>query len=162
MATHSNILAWRIPWMEEPSSPWPTPIFLPGESHGRRSRVVHGVAKSRTRLSDFTHSLTHSLSPVQLALWCSDGHLHAFYQLAKWWASSSLDRVTCLKCSCLLLKKCLRQFHRIGWNRLLMNWSKGCEHACVSLHWVLREKAICRAFFTGTGSTCLGWEIAAI
>ena len=34
MATHSSILAWKIPWMEEP---------------GR-----HGVTKSRTRLSDFT------------------------------------------------------------------------------------------------------------
>ena len=35
MATHSGILAWRIPWTEEPG-------------------IVHGVAKSRTRLSDFT------------------------------------------------------------------------------------------------------------
>ena len=34
MATHSHILAWKIPWTEEP-----------GE--------VHGVAKSWTRLSDF-------------------------------------------------------------------------------------------------------------
>ena len=25
--------------------------------------TVHGIAKSRTRLSDFTHSLTHSESP---------------------------------------------------------------------------------------------------
>ena len=32
MATHSSILAWRIPWTEEPT--------------------VHGVSKSRTRLSD--------------------------------------------------------------------------------------------------------------
>ena len=38
MATHSSILAWRIPWTEEP-----------GGLH-----TVHGVAKSRTRLSDFT------------------------------------------------------------------------------------------------------------
>ena len=30
MATHSNILAWRIPWMEEPG----------------RLYIVHGVAKS--------------------------------------------------------------------------------------------------------------------
>ena len=37
MATHSSILAWEVPWMEEP---------------GRAT--VHGVAKSRTRLSDFT------------------------------------------------------------------------------------------------------------
>ena len=36
MAPHSSTLAWKIPWMEEP---------------GRL--VVHGVAKSRTRLSDF-------------------------------------------------------------------------------------------------------------
>ena len=40
MATHSSILVWRIPWMEEP---------------GRLQSM--GVAKSRTRLSDFTHSL---------------------------------------------------------------------------------------------------------
>ena len=32
----------------------PTPVFLPGESHGQRSlrATVHGVTKSRTRLSD--------------------------------------------------------------------------------------------------------------
>ena len=36
MATHSNILAWRTPWTEEP-----------GGLH-----TVHGVAKSHTRLSD--------------------------------------------------------------------------------------------------------------
>ena len=34
----------------------PTPVLLPGKSHGQRSLVaaVHAVAKSRTRLSDFT------------------------------------------------------------------------------------------------------------
>ena len=37
MAPHSSILAWRIPWTEEPGGLQPT-----------------GVAKSRTRLSDFT------------------------------------------------------------------------------------------------------------
>ena len=36
MATHPSILAWRIPWTEEPGA------------------VVHGVAMSRARLSDFT------------------------------------------------------------------------------------------------------------
>ena len=36
MATHSGMLAWRIPWTEEPAG------------------LVHGVAKSWTRLSDFT------------------------------------------------------------------------------------------------------------
>ena len=43
MATHSNILAWRIPWTEEP-----------GGLH-----TVHGVAESRTGLSDsHTHTYT--------------------------------------------------------------------------------------------------------
>ena len=37
MATHSSILAQKIPWTEEPG--------------------VHGVAESWTRLSGFTHSL---------------------------------------------------------------------------------------------------------
>ena len=36
MAPHSSALAWKLPWMEEP---W---------------AAVHGVTKSRTRLSDFT------------------------------------------------------------------------------------------------------------
>ena len=37
MATHSSILAWKIPWMEEPGG-----------------LTVHGIAKSWTWLSDFT------------------------------------------------------------------------------------------------------------
>ena len=43
------IYIWRRQWP-------PTPVLLPGKSHGQRSLVgciVHGVAKSRTRLSDF-------------------------------------------------------------------------------------------------------------
>ena len=40
MATHSSILAWRVPWTEKPE--WAT---------------VHGVSKSRTQLSDFTSTL---------------------------------------------------------------------------------------------------------
>ena len=39
IATHPSILAWRIPWREEP---------------GSLRDPVHGIAKSRTRLSDFT------------------------------------------------------------------------------------------------------------
>ena len=67
MAPNSSTVAWRIPWMEEPCGlqstgslrvghnwvtslslstfkhwrrKWqPTPVFLPGESHGRRSLV---------------------------------------------------------------------------------------------------------------------------
>ena len=42
MATHSSILAWRIPWTEEP---------------GRLDRV-HGVAKSQKQAQRSTHSHT--------------------------------------------------------------------------------------------------------
>ena len=38
MAPHSSTLAWKIPWTEEPGGLY----------------VVHGVAKSRARLSNFT------------------------------------------------------------------------------------------------------------
>ena len=44
----------KIPWRRK----WqPTPVLLPGKSHGQRRLVqatIHGVAKSRARLSDFT------------------------------------------------------------------------------------------------------------
>ena len=40
MATHSSILAWKIPWTE---IPWTEIAWR---------AVVHGVAKSQTRLSD--------------------------------------------------------------------------------------------------------------
>ena len=35
---------------------YPTPVFLPGKSHGQRSPVgsVHGISKSQTQLNDFT------------------------------------------------------------------------------------------------------------
>ena len=38
-ATHSSILAWRIPWTEEPD----------------KLHTVHGVTNSWTRLSNFTY-----------------------------------------------------------------------------------------------------------
>jgi len=37
MATHSSILAWKIPWTEEPGG-----------------LQVQGIAKSQTQLSNFT------------------------------------------------------------------------------------------------------------
>ena len=51
--TVSYPFPWRSKWQ-------PTPVFLPGESHGRRSLVGYSprVTKSRTRLSDFTFTFT--------------------------------------------------------------------------------------------------------
>ena len=85
-ALHSSILAWKIPWMEEPGGlqsmgslrvqhdwatslslftfmhwrgKWqPTPVFLPRESQGQGSLVgcVYGVTQSWTRLKWFSRS----------------------------------------------------------------------------------------------------------
>ena len=49
MASHSSTLVWKIPWVEEPG----------------RLHAVHEVAKSRTRLSDFTFTFHfHALEKV--------------------------------------------------------------------------------------------------
>ena len=55
---------WRRKWQS-------TPVLFPGKSHGQRSLVsytVHGVAKSRTRLSDFTFTVFQA--------GCTDSHFH--------------------------------------------------------------------------------------
>ena len=76
MATHSSILAWKIPWTEEPGRQqsvglqrvrhdwarthlvikWhPTPVLLPGKSHGWRSLV--GYSPWGRTESDMTEQL---------------------------------------------------------------------------------------------------------
>ena len=42
-------IPWRRAWQ-------PTPVFLPGESHGCPWATVHEVTKSRTRLKQLTHA----------------------------------------------------------------------------------------------------------
>ena len=37
MAPHSSTPAWKIPWTEGRRQWHPTPVLLPGKSHGRRS-----------------------------------------------------------------------------------------------------------------------------
>ena len=86
MAPHSNTLAWKIPWTEEPGRlqslgslgvghdwatslslftfmhwrrKWqPTPVFWPGESQGWGAwwAAVYGVAQSRTWLKQLSSS----------------------------------------------------------------------------------------------------------
>ena len=121
MATHSSILAWRIPWTEEPGGlqsmgsqrvghdwatntrgfpgdtsgkeflwqwrrckrhgfslwvrkiPWrrkwqPTPVFLPGKSHGQRSLASYSPwghkEMDMTEHKNWIHCLPCSLSPL--------------------------------------------------------------------------------------------------
>ena len=51
MATDSSILAWKIPWTEEPGGP-----------------TVHGVAKSQTWLSARTHSISRAFHQYLVSL----------------------------------------------------------------------------------------------
>ena len=68
MTTHSNVLAWRIPWTEEPGRLWSIELKRAGHDWNNLAGMycpenpmdggawwaaVHGVAKSQTRLSDF-------------------------------------------------------------------------------------------------------------
>ena len=46
----------KIPWRRKRQ---PTPVFLPGKSHGQRSLIVHGVAKSQTQLSELIIIIRH-------------------------------------------------------------------------------------------------------
>ena len=96
VAAHSNTLAWKIPWMEEPGRlqsmgslgirhdwvtslslfpfmhwrrKWqPTPVFLPGESQGWGVwwAAVCGVAQSRIRLKQLSSS---SSIPTWVSSW---------------------------------------------------------------------------------------------
>ena len=96
MAPHSSTLAWKIPWMEEPSGlqsmgslrvghdwatslslftfmhwrrKWqPTPMFLPGESQGWGSLVgcCLGIAQSRTQLKQLSSSSRLSSIPCEI------------------------------------------------------------------------------------------------
>ena len=54
MAAHSSILAWRIPWTEEPGG------------------LVHGFTKSRTQLS-YKHTHIHSRTEELCSTWQSLG-----------------------------------------------------------------------------------------
>ena len=56
-ASRREFKMWSKPWVGK--TPWsrkwqPTPVLVPGKSHGQRSlaATVHGNAKGRTRLSE--------------------------------------------------------------------------------------------------------------
>ena len=63
MATHFTILAWRIPWKEEPPRP-----------------TVHGVVKSQDRTEQLTLSLLVGYSQIQENLCEPRNHPLDFYK----------------------------------------------------------------------------------
>ena len=91
MATHSSVLAWRIPGMGEPGGllsmgshrvghNWrDLAVAVEGKGEGIGNPVnggawwaaVHGVAKSRTQLSDFTFTFHFYALEKEMALHCS-------------------------------------------------------------------------------------------
>ena len=96
MAIHSSTLAWKIPWIGEAGrmqfmgslrvrhdwatslslftfmhwrKKWqPTPVVLPGESQGRRTLPVYGVAQNWTRLKWLSSSSTDRCTYVILII----------------------------------------------------------------------------------------------
>ena len=77
MATHSSTLAWKIPWREEP---------------GRL--LVHGVTKSRARLSDFTFTFTSILA--WKSPWPEEPRGLQVHGFAKSWIQLSTHIKVCL------------------------------------------------------------------
>ena len=110
MVTHSSILAWKIPWTEEPVG-----------------YILHGVAKSQTQLSNFHFTFILLLScekhdlkifslkliwkpvwrPVELGVWWSDiGLIHGFVlSRVQTWKRFDVTKILCqrlwyLPCKC--------------------------------------------------------------
>ena len=71
MATHSSTLAWRIPWTEEPG----------------RLQSIHGVAKSRTQLSDFSFTFHFHALEKEMATHSSVLAWRTPRDGGAWWAS---------------------------------------------------------------------------
>ena len=46
MATHSSILAWEIPWREEPGSPWGHKRVRPDLATKQQQHVIYLMLKS--------------------------------------------------------------------------------------------------------------------
>ena len=73
MAPHSSTLAWKIPWTEEPG----------------RLHAVLGVAKSRTRLSDFTFTFHFHALEKEMATHPQCSCLENPRDGGAWWAAVS-------------------------------------------------------------------------
>ena len=79
MAIHSSTLAWKIPWTEEPER-------------------LHGVAKSQTRLSNFSQSVSQSDVFSSMESW--PGHQILILCILHWVKVRHLRVYSCLKDWC--------------------------------------------------------------
>ena len=123
MATHSSTLAWKIPWTEGPGRlqsmgslgvghdwatslslftfmhwrrKWqPTPVFLPGESQGRRAwwAAVYGVAQSRIRLKRLSSIQISTVIFFTLCFCLGEQACICWESLSLTWRSSSLSLI---------------------------------------------------------------------
>ena len=142
----------RFPWRRK----WqPTPVFLPGESHGRRSLVgytVHRVAKSRTSLVGYTvhrvaesdtterlhfHFLSKSLQMVTAAMKLKD---------TPWKKSYDQPRQHVKKQSCYFTNKGLSS-QSFGFSSShVWIWELNCKESWVPKNWcfwtVVLEKTL--------------------
>ena len=120
MAPYSSTLAWKIPWMEEPGGlqsmgslrvghdwatslslftfmhwrrKWqPTPVFLPGESRGRRAwwADIYGVTQSRAWLK-WLSSSSRDLRSCMLPSYRCDWVACAWESPEEHWKALNVD-----------------------------------------------------------------------
>ena len=98
-ATHSSILAWKIPWMEEPGRLQSMGSGL----ENSMNRIAHGVTKSQTQLSNFHFTLfqgfpggTSGKEPT-----CSAGDIKETGSIPGSWRSPEGRHGSPLQYSCL-------------------------------------------------------------
>ena len=63
MATHSIVLAWEMPWTEEPGG-------LQSKSHKESDMAEHAHACTHTHTHTHTHSVWNSACPTVAIRWC--------------------------------------------------------------------------------------------
>ena len=65
----------------------PTPVLLPGKSHGWRSLVIHGISDGWTRLNDFTFTFPFDALEKEMASYSSVLAWRIPGMEEPWWAA---------------------------------------------------------------------------
>ena len=141
METHSNTLAWKIPWTEEPGrlhsmglrraghdwatslslftfmhwrGKWqPTPVFLPGESQGRGSLVGCRLWGS--------HKVGHDWRDLAAAIFHCMSVPHLLYLFISWWTLRLLHVLATVNSAAMNIR-----VHEFFWMRDISEYTSRC------------------------------------